>query len=96
MNAEFYSLDQTTLKHTVDLNSYKPTGKEISGIDFFSSESRTCSLNFFEDGWANSNLRNLTVNDCIEGTNILKIVVIISSDVYYIKRESINYNKKTL
>jgi len=96
MNAYFYSLDQTTLNHTINMNSFSEDPQGISGIDFHTQEARTCKISFFDDDWSNANLRNITFADCIDGTDILKMAIIVSDETYYLQRADVKYDKKTL
>ncbi len=96
MNAEFYSLDQTTLNHTVNMNRFSEDPQRISSIDFYTQEARTCQIVFYADDWSKANLRNVSSSNCIDNTNILKMTIKISNRVYYLQKSDIKYNKKNL
>ena len=100
MNIEFWNLAQDTLEHTLEIYSIKEDSDSISGLEFYSNEAKTCTIEFFEDSWTLANLRNITSSDCIDDTRIIKKVIKFTTNginrTYYLDQFKIEYNKKTI
>ena len=95
MTLEFWNLEITpVLQHSLDILSIKEDADSITGIDFFSTEAKNCKLEFFEDSWTLSNLRNITNSNCLEDTRILALALKVNDNKYYIEQDKIKYNKK--
>ena len=99
MNVEFWNLTQDVLEHTVNIYLLREDNDSISRTEFFSNESKTCFIEFFEDSWTLDNLRNITSSDCIDNTRIVKKVIRFTTNginrTYYLDQFKIKYNKKT-
>ena len=77
-----------------DIISIDESDLEVSGIDFFTNESITCKITFYE----NPDVLDLLAADTIEDTEFLKYYFTFIKNgetrKYYIDRNSITWNKK--
>ena len=77
-----------------DIISIDESDLEVSGIDFFTNESITCDITFYE----NPDVLDLLAADTIEGTQFLKYYFSFIKNgedrKYYIDRNNITWNKK--